>query len=821
MIRLSEMPLKHRLIGIIMAATLSALVVVCLAVGLHQRSALREAQIRELALLGGTIAERCLPGLQDGRTASLRAFLSDLPAHANILEAIIMDSNGGRLAAYHAAGRPPPASWPETNAPEAAFESDRISLFIPVGDPQRPIGTLYLAGDPTELRSRTRNLIAVIALACLAAVGVSLILAARLQRIVSAPVLHLADITQEVAFARDYSLRAKQKSSGELGRLINGFNEMLEQIQRRDAALQRAHNELEKRVAERTVELDNANSFLTGLLEENQETQRRLEAASEKAMAAAEAKSAFLASMSHEIRTPINGLLGFARLLGDTSLTRTQKEYVDIINSTGKGLLTIINDVLDFSKLEAGKLTMSIEPFNLRRVVGDVADLLAAQASEKNITLAVSYPDDQPCMAYGDFGRVHQVLLNLAGNAVKFTERGHVLIETRLDDASGMLRCAVHDTGIGIKPEARKELFQRFVQADASTTRQFGGSGLGLAISRSLVEMMNGEIGVESVPGEGSTFWFTVPLSMTGAFTDETPRPKIPADLRLLIVEPRAVNRTVLHEQLQLWYVECSIVTDTIAALELLDPARRPTPPWTAVMLPTHCAAERSPFRQLLFGPAARGAKIVLRREPFDSDALDSIPREMVHCKITEPLGITERLARMLEVVSRTKRSTGETVFTHISEVKGQEPTPTEVSDRPRVLLAEDNDVNSRLAAKFLDLLSCDADFVTNGLEAIEAVAGARYDLIFMDCHMPECDGYEATRRIRSREADLNADRTPIVALTANVMSEGRDACIASGMDDFLAKPLELDALKACIERWTKGDSKADSHAAVTTRGAE
>ena len=820
MLRFSEMPLKHRLTGIIMAVTLAAMFVVCLAVGLHQRSAFKEAQIRELSLLGTPVAERCRAALQGDSADSLDSILASLAPHNHILAAAVYDQDEGLLASYRAAECPPAIAWPPPRGPTASFESDRIALSIPLGDSNQLLGTLWLARDPAGLRSRTRELFTVIAAACLAAACLGVFLAAWLQRIISAPVLHLADITREVAFARDYSLRAKQKCSGELGRLISGFNEMLEQIQRRDAALQRAHNELEKRVAERTVELNNANAFLTGLLEENQETQQRLEAASEKAMAAAEAKSAFLASMSHEIRTPINGLLGFARLLGDTSLTRTQKEYVDIINSSGKGLLTIINDVLDFSKLEAGKLTMSIEPFNLRKVVGDVADLLAAQAAEKNITLAVSYPDNQPCMAYGDFGRVHQVLLNLAGNAVKFTERGHVLIETRLDEASGLLRCAVRDTGIGIKPEARKELFQRFVQADASTTRQFGGSGLGLAISRFLVEMMNGEIGVESVPGEGSTFWFTVPLSMTGAFCDERPAPRIPKELRLLIIEPRAVNRTVLQEQLQLWNVECVLVPDTIAALELLDPARSTERPWTAVMLPTRSAAERAPFRKILFGPAARGAKIALRREPFDSDALDAIPREMIHCKIAEPLGITERLARMLEIVSQTKRSTGETVFTHVSKVKGQEPTPAD-DERPRVLLAEDNDVNSKLAAKFLEMLACNADFAANGLEAIEAAANNRYDIILMDCHMPECDGYEATRRIRARESEQNARPTPIAALTANVMSEGRDECIASGMDDFLAKPLELDALKSCIDRWTKGDSKPDAHAAATSGGAE
>jgi signal transduction histidine kinase/ActR/RegA family two-component response regulator len=422
-----------------------------------------------------------------------------------------------------------------------------------------------------------------------------------------------------------------------------------------EAEVRRLNRDLERRVAARTAELEAAN--------------RQLQSAKEQAERASRVKSEFLANMSHEIRTPMNGVLGMTELLLETALTESQRHYAEGIRGSGEMLLSVINDILDFSKIEAGKLELDATEFDLRKVVRGVTGMLAGQARAKGLKLACRIEDDVPATVVGDARRLSQVLVNLIANAIKFTERGEVIVSlqrpAQQDGADGrcLLRFAVRDSGIGIAPDVQPRLFQPFAQADSSTTRKYGGTGLGLAICRQLIDLMGGEIGADSAPGQGSLFWFTVRL-------------------------PRG---------------------------------------------------EAQPIEAAASGRAAASAA----------------PQA------------------------------------HVA----------------RALLAEDNRVNREIGTAMLESLGCEVTVVGTGREALEEVFNNRYDIVFMDCQMPEMDGYQATRAIRLREGELGAQggearRVPIVALTASAMTGDRERCLAAGMDDYVAKPFNKEQLREQIRKW-------------------
>jgi two-component system sensor histidine kinase/response regulator len=800
-----NIPIKRKLVAIIMAVSLTALAAVCVALGVYGHVSIREKMARDLSIIAEIVAEKSSASLISGDSEAASEVLGLLSAQPHIIAAAILDKDGKLFDKFQRkaadASDPPALELSDSLRSGHDFSAGRMTYYEPIRWENETIGSLYIARDLDELYHRMSQFAGIVALIMAGAVILTLAQTGWLQRIVTAPIIHLHRTAKAVAAEKNFSLRAVKRSDDELGQLVTAFNEMLSEIQSRDAALQRAHSDLERRVEERTSELNGANRDLTELLKKNQKTQLELEAATRHALAASEAKSNFLASMSHEIRTPMNGLMGFSALLADTPLNRTQTEYVDIMNSSGRALLTIINDILDFSKLEAGKLAVSIEPFDLREVVCSVADLLGARAAERSITLAVACPDTVPSMAIGDSGRVRQVVLNLVGNAVKFTEQGHVLVEVTADEEQRVLRCEIRDTGIGIPEQAQVNLFQKFMQADVSTTRQFGGSGLGLAISKSLVEMMHGEIGVNSASGRGSTFWFTVPLAPTERQNPRGVVPTLAADTRLLLVEPVVVNAEVMSHQLGLWGIPHEVVASTDAAIPLLMDEAGNLENWSALLLPQHVAARGDAFSEVLAGFAAAGLKILTTTRPDESTAPHAIQGTTIHFGLTGPLGRCDRLWEMVDSLNSDTPVTGETVFLSNPEPDG-DPEPAAKRAKWHVLVAEDNAVNMKLATKFLEILECEVSHAVNGLEAVDCLSEREFDLVFMDCHMPECDGYQAARRIRVIEKEQKRERVPIVALTANVMSEGRAQCLSAGMDDFLAKPVDIDDLKKCLQRW-------------------
>jgi signal transduction histidine kinase/DNA-binding response OmpR family regulator len=512
------------------------------------------------------------------------------------------------------------------------------------------------------------------------------------------------------------------------------------------------------------------------------------------------AKSGFLANMSHEIRTPMNGVMGMLDLLSETELTERQGYFAETARRSSEDLLRIINDILDLSKIEAGKFELERADFDLRDVVEETVVLFAESAHRRGLEIACSLEGEVPTSVRGDRLRLIQILSNLVGNAVKFTQRGEVVVRVRClreQQEEILLLFEVRDTGIGIEPEEQKRIFEVFSQGDSSSTRRFGGTGLGLAISRQLAEMMGGEIGVESRPGRGSTFWFTARLNRGSlASPASTDAVRDLGRLRVLVVDDNQTNREILYQQTLSWQLRNDSVGSGPEALERLRRAAAENDPYDLVILDYHMPGMDGiqVARAMEQDPVLRNAKRIILTS-VDQSLGDEERREAgISAWLNKPVRASHLFNCVATVMQgwAPARPTGDSARQPAKRFDG------------RVLLAEDNPVNQEVALNMLEAFGCRVEIAADGREVVEAVSRRGFDLIFMDCQMPEMDGYQATEWIRESEGagGTETDRMPIVALTAHAMEGDRAACLAAGMDDYLVKPFSQDQLGAVLARW-------------------